>query len=422
MMNSTSSSFVSSKILFLFLGVAVLALAPEAVFAQHVGGHMGGGGGGGARPSGGGGGGHFSPPPAPRAPSAPAPRPAAAPAPHFNPPVAATPPHVPVYHQPAGNPPVNNAVVHPAPIVARGANGQLPPAGFRGMPLGTVVGSSAAQGNPQGNSALPGNAAGVPSRRFFGDGHQIWTEPARTGTSSATTGSSVTSGRVFNGPAGFMPGGVGLVGPNHFYPPGHFHGPIIIGPGFGFGYGYGSPFYGSAFGFGSGFFFGNPFIGFQYGSVWVPCNGFGPGLQCAPFNYYYNNGYDSSYDSSYNSVISGGPEPYTETQSQEIYSPYSPGLPPAEENSSGSSANEYLLYLKDGAVYMVSDYWFADGKLVYSTSSGQESVDLDRIDMQKTLDVNAKRGLVFTLRPEPPQSPVSPQNDQNAPAQPAPQP
>lgn len=126
-----------------------------------------------------------------------------------------------------------------------------------------------------------------------------------------------------------------------------------------------------------------------------------------------------------------------QTQSQEIFSPYSPSLPAQEENTNGASPDEYVLYLKDGSVYVVNDYWFADGKLVYSTATGQESVDMDRIDMQKTLDVNAKRGLVFTLRPAAPQpdqngpqtTPAAPQNDQNAPgnqgaapAQPAPDP
>jgi len=389
MMNSTSLRFLSGKVLFFFLAVAALALAPEVVFAQH-------GGGGHAA---GGGGGHFSPPPAPRAPAPSAPRPVTLPATHFASPVVAMPPHIPVYHQASNStPPVN---------------GQLPATGLQGAPVGNVVANLPVQSNSPGTSLLPGHTIAGSSRSFFGDGHEIWTEPKRAVIAPTTNGSSAIGTRTFSRPAGFAsttaapPSPAGGVN----FSRGRFGGPIFIGPGFGFGYG--APFFGYPFGFGDSFFFGNPFFGFQYGSVWVPCNGFGPGLQCAPFNYNY--GYDPNYDSSYNSVISGGPEPDTETQSQQIYSPYSPALQPADENTSAGSSNEYMLYLKDGAVYMVSDYWFADGKLVYSTSNGQESVDMDRIDMQKTLDVNAKRGLVFTLRPEPP---AAPQNDQNAPAQP----
>ena len=129
---------------------------------------------------------------------------------------------------------------------------------------------------------------------------------------------------------------------------------------------------------------------------------------------------DYGYEQPYTSTMIGGTE--TETQSQQIFSPYSPALPPAEENNT-PSPNEFVLYLKDGSVYVVNDYWYADGRLVYTTANGQASIDLDRIDMQKTLDVNAKRGLVFTLRPAQPNTmPSQPDQaqppDQNAPAQP----
>ena len=120
--------------------------------------------------------------------------------------------------------------------------------------------------------------------------------------------------------------------------------------------------------------------------------------------------YNSNYyfEQPFTSTMIGGTE--TQTQTQEIFSPYSPALPSSEENNNAPSPNEYVLYLKNGAVYVVSDYWYDDGKLVYSTSTGQDSVALDQIDMQKTLDVNAKRGLVFTLRPAPQPAP----SDQNA--------
>ena len=206
------------------------------------------------------------------------------------------------------------------------------------------------------------------------------------------------------------------VAPPHITPPHLRVPPGVIRPGFGtFGFGgfggFGSGFFfGSPYYFGNPFFFGDPFFGYGIGSVWVPCNGYGPGLQCMAYNG------DYGYEQPYTSTMIGGTE--TETQSQQIFSPYSPALPPAEENNT-ASPNEFVLYLKDGSVYVVNDYWYADGRLVYTTSNGQDTIDLDRLDIQKTLDVNAKRGMVFTLRPAPQDAPP----DQGAePAQPDQQP
>lgn len=59
-----------------------------------------------------------------------------------------------------------------------------------------------------------------------------------------------------------------------------------------------------------------------------------------------------------------------------------------------------LVYLKDGTMYTASDYWLADGKLHYVTSYSTESiVDMDEVDLQRTVDENAKRGVTFRLKP-----------------------
>ena len=60
-----------------------------------------------------------------------------------------------------------------------------------------------------------------------------------------------------------------------------------------------------------------------------------------------------------------------------------------------------LLYLMDGSSFAVSDYWLADGKLHYVTSyGGENAVDESRVDLQRTVDENAARGVGFTLRPQ----------------------
>lgn len=393
---------VSSKHLVLLLGAAAWAFMPQISLAQHGGGGHAGGGGGGHVGGGMSSAPHFSnPAPAPHVSAPPAPH--VAPQTHFvAPPAAYVPPRAP---QPVGSV-VNNQVVHPMPAPAR-----APVAVGFPAPEPSQVG--------QANSAVATSIAPQPGAavRFFGEGHEIFSEPTGVSTASSSSSGSKIPG-AFRGPAGFAPASTLPPARPPIVPP-HIRVPIIVAPGFG-PFGFGGFGYGFGYGFGSPFFFGDPFLGFQYGSVFQPCDGFGLGFQCAPYNAYYN------YEQPFTSTMIAGPETDTETQSQQIFSPYSPGYPPPQENNNGPSANEYVLYLKDGSVYVVNDYWYSDGKLVYSTGSGEASVDLESIDMQKTLDVNAKRGLVFTLRPAPQPSAPTDQNsaappDQNAPA-PAPQP
>jgi hypothetical protein len=60
------------------------------------------------------------------------------------------------------------------------------------------------------------------------------------------------------------------------------------------------------------------------------------------------------------------------------------------------------LYLKDGSSFAVSDYWLADGKLHYLTSyGGDNAVDESQVDLQRTVNENASRGVDFSLKPQP---------------------
>lgn len=59
---------------------------------------------------------------------------------------------------------------------------------------------------------------------------------------------------------------------------------------------------------------------------------------------------------------------------------------------------EMVLWLKDGTVYGLRDYWFVAGKLYYVTNyGGENSIDMDRVDLQKTVDEVAFRSADFTL-------------------------
>jgi hypothetical protein len=74
----------------------------------------------------------------------------------------------------------------------------------------------------------------------------------------------------------------------------------------------------------------------------------------------------------------------------------------------GSEERELAkLYMKDGTVYDVTDYWIVNGQLHFMTidASGakwdEHIVDSDQLDLQKTADVAKERGFRFVLRNEP---------------------
>jgi hypothetical protein len=310
------------------------------------------------------GGGHVSASPHVSAPP-PSPR-AAAPRPAPRPPVAVAPPR--------GQ---NSAVVHPAPRIL------VPPNSVAGS-VSTGTNAIANQGSP----AIGTNTIGFPRTTVFpqsgrpltsrsgvtfnGDGHSLWV----TRTPEPGLGSFQTSRVIHGGPRRFwpLPRRTRPIYYPIFYPFGLFGGY----PGFGFGA-------------------CDPFWGWNFG-----CEGFG-------FGNYYGDAYSPmfSYD--------GPAEPN--------YIPV-----PSDESTVGEQ-DEAVLYLNDGTVYLISDYWLADNKIHYVTSDGAEhTIDLDQVDLQKSVDVNAKRGVTFTLRPsraegDAPQDnlPASPANGQDN-ANPQPQP
>jgi hypothetical protein len=61
-----------------------------------------------------------------------------------------------------------------------------------------------------------------------------------------------------------------------------------------------------------------------------------------------------------------------------------------------------ILFLKDGSAYSVRDYWVSGGQLHYVMLNGSESAfNVDRLDVQRTVDENAKSGVQFVLKPNP---------------------
>jgi hypothetical protein len=70
----------------------------------------------------------------------------------------------------------------------------------------------------------------------------------------------------------------------------------------------------------------------------------------------------------------------------------------APVNKAKSEQPVTLLQLRDGSMYGLVAYWVEDGQLHYTTTyGGQNSLELDRIDLEQTLQLNAERGIRFVL-------------------------
>src|SRR6266852_3371389 len=137
-------------------------------------------------------------------------------------------------------------------------------------------------------------------------------------------------------------------------------------------------------------FFGAPFLRFGVGlglnSLWWPRCGpslgwaWGGGVDCYPTTFY---GY--------------GFENYVTPQIYE--SPlYVYG---------GEERDIVWLYLKDGTVYGVTDYWLVNGQMHFSlveddpTKPAEHAIPYDELDVQKTIYVNTHRGFRIVFRYEP---------------------
>lgn len=156
-------------------------------------------------------------------------------------------------------------------------------------------------------------------------------------------------------------------------------------------------FFDNDFFFGGGCF-GGFFPGFCGSSLWWgPGSAWGPGcdpvLGCTGYGYP-NYGLDAPDDA----------QMQLEMQSREEYGPFRWQDSPAGGSSDSAEASKppATIYLKDGASYGVTDYWLADGNLHYITNyGGENSIPVERLDLQRTVDENTTLGVSFILSNQP---------------------
>jgi hypothetical protein len=358
-MKPLSLDFAGRIILLAIAGVLSFTCGPIA-FAQHGGGHAGGGHFGGV--------GHAG-------------------TPHVSPPAVA-PPHVAISR------PIVSSVPPPAGAGTR-TFVVVPPTVHLSPPAGTnrpILGGRVMmppvlppQGEPHTTIGFP--RTGVPGRgaplrfspvlSFSGQGHEIWQDAAGEGRGSRVLGGTIPQ--------------AGRPEPSHFPRRPRFPFrpvfPIFGPPGFGF---FGSPFFGLGLGFGFNSVWWpscGPYWGWGYGCNALPYYGYGPG-------YGYGSGYSSS-----------NLEAQAENQSgPQIYESPSATSPIFVYGEEGRELVQ--LYLRDGTIYNVTDYWLVNDQLHCTTVEGngtkaEHVIDFDQLDLQKTIDVNTARGFRFVLRNEP---------------------
>jgi hypothetical protein len=363
-----------------------LALAPAPAFAQH------GGGGGGSHGGGGGGGARGGGSSAPAASSG-----------------AGT-------HATGGS----SGDSHPANSTSSGSSGGHSWNPFHSSAAKPAAPAPGTNSMPAGNIKSEGSATNAPTH--FAAANNTWVEPPKTAASSTAKVNYYGPANV-NASRPYVPlstttrtpattaHGAAVVAAQHPYQPigpGYTYYPYYPYPYFGynpyyagFGFGWGSfgpcnPFWG-CLGYGNGFGFG---YGYGYGGGFGYVGGYPSG---------YNTGWTdesaegseskTSPDDPSSYVISANPSKSANTTASDELS----DLPPVNADQQPTYV---LLFLKDGSNFAVSDYWLSGGKLHYVTSyGGENAIDQSQLDLQRTVNENATRGVTFSLRPQPAAAP-----------------
>ena len=212
-----------------------------------------------------------------------------------------------------------------------------------------------------------------------------------------------------------------------------FDGDFDFDDGFFFGFPFGSPFFFGPFGF--------PAFGFGFGpncffdGVVEPC-AFTP-VGFAQFQAFGPNGWGWSWLGWGNGWFYSPPQeppppPWNSTETNpglnlqyftnEWYLPYSePEATPQagaapNENEPGAEQNQNVvtqIVTTDELVFGVTSYWLEDNQLCYVTTYNiKNCIPMSRVDLQKTVDMNYKRGVKFVLTPKPAEKPQSPDTQQ----------
>ena len=295
----------------------------------------------------------------------------------------------------SGRSPYGSQTPAPSSMARSGADGQSRSFGGAATERGSAASSGQAQSSAgarwQTFGSTRPSAGNHVTRSFSGQGNQIWenTPLARNAGPSRT----LSSGFHRN-----------LSGFGVFRDTPRLGAPFMSRRGFGFGErercwrcGFG---WGFGFGWWPGWGFswglGWPWFGYwNWGPAWIdPIWGW-PGYD----RYDYPASYAPNYPYYDSSSYSTPPEGYQ--GSDVVAAPVDEGYPPASSLDAKVDMPA-LLYMKDGSVYAANDYWVEDGKLHYVLSTGAEQmVDLEEVDVKRTIAENVSLGKQVTFKPRP---------------------
>jgi hypothetical protein len=167
-----------------------------------------------------------------------------------------------------------------------------------------------------------------------------------------------------------------------------------FGPGFGWGWGWGgwwNPWWWDPFWWGQPAVYYDPWWG------WAPPQ---PVTVPGDYSLYYGDS-NSVYNAPYDNPPTGYDRSDSLSGSLSSEPLGSPNTNPVTSNVADSTPT-VLLYLKDGTMLAASDYWIAENKLHYLVNyGGENTVEVDQVDLQRTVDENGKRGVKFWLKPSP---------------------
>jgi hypothetical protein len=323
------------------LAVAWFLSVPIAAFAQHSGGGGGGHSGGGHS-----GGGHASAAPAGHSGSAPG-----SPAAHVSAPAGVV--SARGTGASGGERGEGGAAAARVPHVVYGGYGYFVPDGKEAPPVERFAAANIVWQDPpaRGASAVPARPGVTVQGRAANP----------SGVSMAPRPHPVTS----NGSGNFVVNNFGM-GPQRFPRRG---GSSCSGYAYNPCYGYGNGYAGFGYGFGLGFGYGLGYFGGSYG------------VNPADFN----------------AQDGVSPNPWIGNYLYE-------GTEEAAQVDAATAPGPLtVFYFSDGSSYAVKDYWLDNGQLHYVTSyGGENAIALDRVDLQRTVDENAKNGIDVTLRPAQP--------------------
>jgi len=119
-----------------------------------------------------------------------------------------------------------------------------------------------------------------------------------------------------------------------------------------------------------------------------------------------NTGFVTSVDPVFRQLSAEQPVPATsESTQQQPAAPVSAASPASDSRTSSSSLT--LIALRNESIWAVTEYWLAGDRLDYILPSGaHESCALNDVDLMRTTQLNAERGISVTFRAGPSTQPT----------------